>query len=79
MRPLSHALLKTALALFVAAGLSPLAHAHECTPGVIGVDLRHRIWHCTETFCYSVIHVCPDRLADVIGPIAWDGPAPVLA
>lgn len=75
-------LLKTGLALLFAVGLSPLADAHTCQPGVYSVDPAHRVpVYCDMFLCIYAQHVCyPPITADVAAPelLAGAGSVDVL-
>lgn len=65
--------LKLLLALVVVAGLSPLADAHTCQPGVYSVDPNHGpALICNLAVCIRMPHVCVPRFADT------DDAAPLL-
>lgn len=64
-------LLKTLLAVLVAAGLAPLAQAHQCDPTEYSIDPAHRVpVYCNELFCIVTAHVCipPMTTADAAQP-----------
>lgn len=73
-------LLKTGLALLFAVGLTPLAAAHECQPGVYSVDPGHRIpVLCNLLVCVYASHVCfPPPASDFAAPELVAGAAGAL-